>query len=267
MRLAWIAALAAACDAAPRAQKTRAKTRAHRQTESNGGAQLSRGGATAAPQLPPLDQMPTGTTAAQQLSPLETMLAGSCARLLAQTVLHPLDVLRTRTQAKDVVGGVFSPAALLYGLVPQVALSAPAGALQFVTIGLVLSAIDKKLGPAARSSVLAQLSAAAIGTALAAVVRVPQELLKCVPRRAPRKAEHTEHSSRGGVFGSICAKPKGSRDCQTTRLQRVWATARPTQRRERPKLMNPANSTRGSSWQTRRCSYLRLLETAPRDGP
>ena len=41
-----------------------------------------------------------GTTkkrpASEQLTPGETVLAGACARLVAQTILHPLDVIRTR---------------------------------------------------------------------------------------------------------------------------------------------------------------------------
>ena len=34
--------------------------------------------------------------ASEQLTPGETVLAGACARLVAQTILHPLDVVRTR---------------------------------------------------------------------------------------------------------------------------------------------------------------------------
>ena len=34
--------------------------------------------------------------ASEQLTPGETVLAGACARLVAQTILHPLDVIRTR---------------------------------------------------------------------------------------------------------------------------------------------------------------------------
>ena len=34
--------------------------------------------------------------ASEQLTPGETVFAGACARLVAQTILHPLDVIRTR---------------------------------------------------------------------------------------------------------------------------------------------------------------------------
>ena len=39
--------------------------------------------------------------ASEQLTPSETVLAGACARLVAQTILHPLDVIRTRSQTKN----------------------------------------------------------------------------------------------------------------------------------------------------------------------
>ena len=133
----------------------------------------------------------------------------SQARVVAQTLLHPLDVVRTRTQAKSIEGGVFELGAMAYGIAPQMALSAPAGAVQpacpastadarppfssssgmkenpslvcaplrFTVVDATRTALRKLLGeaksPAARFGT--QLVAAACGAAAASCVRVPQE--------------------------------------------------------------------------------------------
>ena len=80
---------------------------------------------------------PAAATAAKEdgirLSPGEQLLAGSVARIVAQTVLHPLEVVRTRRQAVGVRMRWDAPT-LLRGLAPQFALSAPAGALLFGTL-------------------------------------------------------------------------------------------------------------------------------------
>ena len=71
--------------------------------------------------------------ASELLSPQETLFAGACARVVAQSLLHPLDVVRTRTQAKS-MGSSTLRESLAFGLIPQVALSAPAGAVQFSAV-------------------------------------------------------------------------------------------------------------------------------------
>eukprot|EP00166_Cyanidium_caldarium_P000236 ctg_110.g45 len=58
-------------------------------------------------------------------------MAGSMARGVAQTVLHPIDVVRTRLQAKGVARN-WQPQVFAKGVIPQIVLAIPAGGLQFV---------------------------------------------------------------------------------------------------------------------------------------
>merc|ERR1719326_1149001 len=60
--------------------------------------------------------------ASEQLTPSETVLAGACARLVAQTILYPLDVIRTRSQTKNPIEATLLEA-LPFGLAPQMLLS------------------------------------------------------------------------------------------------------------------------------------------------
>ena len=62
----------------------------------------------------------------------ERLIAGAGARGVAQTVLHPIDVARTRLQAKG-VEMTFTPKTFVKGVVPQFVLAFPAGALQFAS--------------------------------------------------------------------------------------------------------------------------------------
>jgi len=121
--------------------------------------------------------------ASEQLSAADTMLAGALARVVAQGVLHPLDVVRTRRQVKDLRGSVYEFRAMAYGLSPQLLLSGPAGAIQFTTVDLVRTELAKYFSAVGASDsfgsrMLIQLLAAALGASAAATVRVPQEVLK-----------------------------------------------------------------------------------------
>lgn len=140
-----------------------------------------------------------------ELTFVERMIAGSIARTVAQTLLHPLDTLRTRAQAKKrgdlpgaSAGGGVPPAeplarTLCRGLLPQVLLAGPAGALQFATLeyarGLLTGAVPS---PAA-----VNLLAAACGALAASIVRVPQENVK----QPVQVQEHARSSRRAGGGG------------------------------------------------------------------
>lgn len=119
--------------------------------------------------------------ASELLSPQETLFAGACARVVAQSLLHPLDVVRTRTQAKS-MGSSTLRESLAFGLIPQVALSAPAGAVQFSAVKQARSKIESVLSeefvasPGGRFAT--QLVAAACGAACAGIIRIPQEVVK-----------------------------------------------------------------------------------------
>ncbi|KAK7241025.1 S-adenosyl-L-methionine transmembrane transporter [Aureococcus anophagefferens] len=65
-----------------------------------------------------------------QMTFTDRMAAGSGARAVAQTCLHPIDVMRTRLQAKSITSAL-TPRTFLKGITPQFALAIPAGALQF----------------------------------------------------------------------------------------------------------------------------------------
>lgn len=83
------------------------------------------------PSPPASDAKPS--SAAEQLSFNERMFAGSTARLAASIVLHPFDTLRTRAQARKRASTASNLGVLdifVKGIVPQVALAMPAGAVQ-----------------------------------------------------------------------------------------------------------------------------------------
>ncbi|KAH8062286.1 hypothetical protein JL722_3201 [Aureococcus anophagefferens] len=82
--------------------------------------------------------------ASELLTPGETLVAGAAARMVAQTILHPLDVVRTRTQAVS-MGTSSLAESLSFGLIPQVGLSAPAGAIQFTAVRKARKALENAL--------------------------------------------------------------------------------------------------------------------------
>lgn len=106
----------------------------------------------------------------------EKMIAGAIARGVAQSVLHPVDVIRTRLQARNVVKswklGVF-----IKGVIPQIALAIPAGAVQFVAFEAAKEQLSKLISDD-RFSQARTLFAGAFGAFAAASFRIPQEVLK-----------------------------------------------------------------------------------------
>lgn len=106
----------------------------------------------------------------------EKMVAGAIARGVAQSVLHPVDVVRTRLQARNVAKswklGVF-----IKGVIPQIALAIPAGAIQFVAFEAAKEKLSKLI-PDDRFSQTRTLVAGALGALAAATFRIPQEVLK-----------------------------------------------------------------------------------------
>ena len=103
----------------------------------------------------------------------ERMLAGAGARGTAQTFLHPIDVARTRLQAKGVTM-VFTPQTFVKGIGPQCILAFPAGALQFAAYEFTKAKFALMGLPGAGQELLS----ATCGALAASVVRVPQEVLK-----------------------------------------------------------------------------------------
>ncbi|KAL1527788.1 hypothetical protein AB1Y20_009172 [Prymnesium parvum] len=103
----------------------------------------------------------------------EQLIAGSAARGVAQTCLHPIDVLRTRLQAKG-LKMQFTANTFLKGVAPQFFLAFPAGALQFAAYEWAKArfAEMKVVGAGA------EISCGAIGALAASVIRVPQEVIK-----------------------------------------------------------------------------------------
>ena len=122
----------------------------------------------------------------ESLSAVEAALAGALARVVAQFMLHPLDVVRTRRQVKSLPSGqVYNFRALRHGLGPQLLLAGPAGAVQFTTVDMVRRKLTSKFdSDEAQSSkatrICIQLFSAAAGATMAAAIRVPQEVLKQV---------------------------------------------------------------------------------------
>ena len=106
----------------------------------------------------------------------EKMFAGAIARGIAQTVLHPVDVIRTRLQARY-ISSTWKPSIFIKGVIPQISLAIPAGAIQF----LAFEAAKEKLAtllPDERLSQTRTLIAGALGALAAASCRIPQEVLK-----------------------------------------------------------------------------------------
>eukprot|EP00177_Eucheuma_denticulatum_P004663 GFKZ01008478.1.p1 GENE.GFKZ01008478.1~~GFKZ01008478.1.p1 ORF type:complete len:405 (+),score=76.82 GFKZ01008478.1:147-1217(+) len=123
-------------------------------------------------------QTPTVSTTAAPivLNFRERMVAGAIARGVAQTLLHPVDVIRTRLQARDVAAS-WKPAVFIKGVIPQISLAIPAGAIQF----LAFEAAKEKLAALLPDESFSQarvLLAGAAGALAAASCRVPQEVLK-----------------------------------------------------------------------------------------
>ncbi|CAN8069731.1 unnamed protein product [Agarophyton chilense] len=115
-------------------------------------------------------------TAAVQLTFQEKMLAGAIARGVAQTILHPVDVMRTRLQARN-INTPWRPSVFVKGVIPQIVLAIPAGALQF----LAFESAKEKLQTLIPDENLSQtriLLAGAAGALVAATCRIPQEVLK-----------------------------------------------------------------------------------------
>jgi len=118
----------------------------------------------------------TAGVAAQTLSFSERMVAGAIARGIAQTSLHPVDVMRTRLQAKGVAKN-WAPSVFLKGVLPQIILALPAGAMQFAAF----EASKEKLAallPGEKNQQVRDLLAGAAGATAAASFRVPQEVIK-----------------------------------------------------------------------------------------
>eukprot|EP00316_Scyphosphaera_apsteinii_P001699 CAMPEP_0119298684 /NCGR_PEP_ID=MMETSP1333-20130426/850_1 /TAXON_ID=418940 /ORGANISM="Scyphosphaera apsteinii, Strain RCC1455" /LENGTH=293 /DNA_ID=CAMNT_0007299855 /DNA_START=8 /DNA_END=889 /DNA_ORIENTATION=- len=103
----------------------------------------------------------------------DRLISGAGARGLAQTMLHPIDVMRTRLQAKGLTV-TLNPQMFVKGLAPQFFLAFPAGALQFAAYEWSKAqASAVKLNGAA-----AEVMSGAVGALAASVIRVPQEVLK-----------------------------------------------------------------------------------------
>jgi solute carrier family 25 S-adenosylmethionine transporter 26 len=103
----------------------------------------------------------------------ERLMAGASARGVAQTCLHPIDVARTRLQAKG-VAMKFTPRTFVKGIMPQFVLAFPAGALQFAFYEFG----KEQFGKAGMSGALPEVVCGALGALGASVIRVPQEVLK-----------------------------------------------------------------------------------------
>lgn len=106
----------------------------------------------------------------------EKMFAGAIARGVSQTILHPVDVVRTRMQARSVKTS-WKPGVFIKGVIPQISLAIPAGAVQF----LAFEAAKEKLAkwfPDEKTTQARLLIAGAFGALAAASFRVPQEVLK-----------------------------------------------------------------------------------------
>ena len=103
----------------------------------------------------------------------ERLIAGAGARGVAQTMLHPIDVLRTRLQAKG-VAVTLNAETFAKGVAPQFFLAFPAGATQFAAFEWA----KERFAAAGMKGSFAELSCGAIGAIAASVIRVPQEVIK-----------------------------------------------------------------------------------------
>jgi solute carrier family 25 S-adenosylmethionine transporter 26 len=92
---------------------------------------------------------------------------------VAQTVLHPIDVARTRLQAKGVTMK-FTPNTFMKGVAPQFFLAFPAGAMQFASYEFCKA----KAAAVGVTGSVAEVLCGAAGALGASVIRVPQEVLK-----------------------------------------------------------------------------------------
>mmetsp|Transcript_17048 Transcript_17048/g.35443 ORF Transcript_17048/g.35443 Transcript_17048/m.35443 type:complete len:325 (-) Transcript_17048:193-1167(-) len=106
----------------------------------------------------------------------EKLFAGAVARGVAQTFLHPIDVVRTRLQAKDVQRN-WKPAVFFKGVIPQIVLAIPSGGVQFMTYELAKEKMAK-WDEQNRWQAPRDLLAGALGALVAMSFRVPQEVIK-----------------------------------------------------------------------------------------
>ena len=113
------------------------------------------------------------TTWQSEMTFNDRLISGAAARGTAQTVLHPIDVLRTRLQAKG-VAVKWTPDTFLKGVGPQFFLAFPAGALQFAAYEWSKATMAAAKITGAGAEVLS----GAVGALGASVIRVPQEVLK-----------------------------------------------------------------------------------------
>ena len=104
---------------------------------------------------------------------VDRMAAGAASRGVAQTLLHPIDVARTRIQAKG-VALTLTPQTFVKGVGPQFVLAFPAGALQFASYEFCKA----KAAVVGITGGTAEVLCGAAGALAASIVRVPQEVLK-----------------------------------------------------------------------------------------
>lgn len=118
----------------------------------------------------------SAVVAAVKLTFREKMLAGAIARGIAQTVLHPVDVMRTRLQARNIVSS-WKPSVFAKGVIPQITMAFPAGAIQFLAFETAKEKLQAAM-PDEKFSQIRSLLAGAFGALCAASCRIPQEVLK-----------------------------------------------------------------------------------------
>lgn len=104
----------------------------------------------------------------------DRMLAGAGSRGMTQTVLQPIDVMRTRMQAKNIATAL-TAGSFVKGIIPQFTLAVPAGALQFSGYEW---AKDQFAKAGATGGALVEMASAATGALCASFIRVPQEVMK-----------------------------------------------------------------------------------------
>eukprot|EP00965_Chrysotila_dentata_P207577 6184205-Pleurochrysis_carterae.AAC.1 len=123
----------------------------------------------------------------------ERLIAGAAARGVAQTVLHPIDVLRTRLQAKG-VEVVLSPETFVKGIAPQFILAFPAGGIQFAAYEWSKA----KCAALNFTGGVAEVLCGAAGALAASIVRVPQEVIKQRVQVGAHSASDTPRESQSG---------------------------------------------------------------------
>lgn len=121
-------------------------------------------------------EVASAAAAAAALTFPEQMLAGAIARGVAQTILHPIDVVRTRMQARGIARS-WAPKVFVKGVAPQIVLALPAGAVQFAAFEAAKTRLKEWL-PSDSMREVRTLIAGAFGATVAASCRVPQEVLK-----------------------------------------------------------------------------------------